>query len=302
MYRNDHFRKQLDNVHAQWFADEASSEPDEEEMDETELNYYKKFQAKQFSKTDQGDDVEVLVEGVDEIPDSADETDESGDAGSDPATTMMEFFKNLQSQGEQKDQKIEDGFSKLAQALEKQQQGTQQQQQPSWEQLRQQFNSNFYEDPATQTMTMMQYAINQMVGPAYQEQQKKLSKVQKDFTKQQAKEDPTKKYVVENYWSEVEEVADQAGATGDAYQEAIDRVAAKHLSEIVSHLAQAQASKPASNKQPNLSGGKQQTTKRKQPKKLQLTAQGKQLADKRGVDYEHAARAWRENTKLVKEL
>jgi hypothetical protein len=142
------------------------------------------------------------------------------------------------------------------------------------------------------------------LAPAFAQQQQALTQTQKEITKQQAKDDPTKRYVVENYWSEVEEIAGKSGGTGDAYNEAINRVAAGHLTEIMSNLMkqqqEAEAKKPAGNKQPNLSGGKQPSKQKKQ-KRYILTARGKQMADARGIEYSDAARAWRGRQDLVKE-
>jgi len=292
----------LDKVHLQWFAEEDDEEgDDQQQMSEEELNYYKKFQARKYGPTDK-EDVEVLVEGIDEIPEDDTKESEEESGTNDPASSMMKFFEQMQEKDSKRDEQINSGFKELAEAFKSSQQGGEQKQQgPSWQDMQERFNSNFYENPAQSFAEMMEFWAQQRLAPAFQHQQQALSKTQKEITKQQAKEDPTKKYVVDNYWEEVEELAGKQGGSGDAYNEAINRVAANHLTEIMSEMMKNEQTKPASNKQPKLSGGKQPLKQKKQ-KRLKLTQRGKALADARGVDYTDAARSWRGNTNLVEEV
>lgn len=138
---------------------------------------------------------------------------------------------------------IAQGFQALSEQLKKQnqQQPTQQTQQATEdiEEFKKKLKDNFFDDPVAAMEQFMEKKIRETVNPA-------LTQIAQTTVKQGKSaiaNDPTAKYVLDKYSDEVEQLvtSGQVPFGPDTYQQAVNRVAANHLAEVVTHLSTQQA-------------------------------------------------------------
>ena len=266
----------LENMHLQWFADaEVEIESEEEEPE-----------------------VEFLVEGRDEIPD-----EEPKEDGPSKEALMAELESLRQQQSLVSEQlgdrkTLEEGFSKLSQALVEQRENgnVAAENMPSWEELKKKLSKNFYDDPMTAVEETLKYFVQSEIAPAFKQTQDMLSKTAISTSRQLAVANPTNKMIMDKFGDEVEETVKKLPHTPDVYEKACQQVGMNHFTDIVQFQVQeamsnagnnnAVNSKPTSNVLPSgiVSQGKTSNNKVRRI----LTKDQKEWADRKGVTYEDA--------------
>ena len=278
--RKNDFLESLQGMHLQWFAEAVEIE--EEEDDSLE-----------------DDSVEFLVEGRDEIPPI--EEEESGPSREEllrELTDLKERQSLVSSQlGDRKS--LEEGFSKLSEALERQRESgnlKNEEALPSWEETKKRLAKNFYDDPMTAVEETLRYFVKSEIAPAFQQTQDMLSKTAVSTSKQLASSNDMNKMIMDRFHDEVEAAVKRLPQSPDVYEKACQQVGMNHFTDIVafqveeslkgtSGNATPTTKRPTSNVNPSSIGNVGKSTHKE---RRILTRDQKDWADKKGVSYEDA--------------
>jgi len=274
--KKDKLLDQLEGMHLQWFADGEVEIEDETEEEE----------------------IEFLVEGRDEIPEESKEDD-----GPSKETLMAELNALREKQslvdnqlGDRKT--LEEGFSKLSQALAEQKSAGNiaPESMPAWEEVKKKLAKNFYDDPMNAIEETLRYFVKSEIAPAFQQTQDMLSKTAVSTSKQLAVANPTNKMIMDKFGDEVEAAVKTLPHSPDVYDKACQQVGMNHFTDIVQFQVQealkegggqsAPTRSPSSNVMPSgvPSVGKTSSNKTRRI----LTKDQKEWADRKGVTYEDA--------------
>lgn len=190
-----------------------------------------------FRTLDYSGDIEIEQYDPNVVEESDNESDGSEDLRSQLQALQAKAEANSNADA------IAQGFQALSEQLKKQNQAqpTQQTQAATEdiEEFKKKLKDNFFDDPVSAMEQFMEKKIRETVNPA-------LSQIAQTTVKQGKSaiaNDPTAKYVLDKYSDEVEQLVSsgQVPFGPDTYQQAVNRVAANHLAEVVTHLSTQQS-------------------------------------------------------------
>ena len=183
--------------------------------------------------------------------------EDEGEGESEEKSSQNELIQNLvttmkESSGNNNDDTAS-AIRDLVQEMKQQNKPAQEDPQKTAEQRRQEYenlkkdaNENFWDKPVEYIEKLMQHnsqsskeelypLLNQIVG--------NVSESSKKISRTAAREDATNALVLDNYKDEVEEEVKQLPATADVYNQACQRVAQRHISDIVQMQVEEQLQK-----------------------------------------------------------
>lgn len=144
----------------------------------------------------------------------------------------------------------------------------------------------YFDAPVETVDKLIEAKVREMVAPAFTQLADKVQKTESRVTRAEAAADPTSAYVLENYGSEIDDLI-KKGQTD--VNEAVQQVAAKHMTEVINArveqltAAQQPAAEPARGAAPSTPRrAPRQTTERIQVTREQYTQLARE-ADDRGL-------------------
>lgn len=181
-------------------------------------------------------------------------------------------------------------------------QSQKQQVQESLQDIKKRLSDKYYDAPLETVDEYVQALLKQQLGPVLGQFARKLNETTKGFTRSQVEQKDTGRFVLENYGDEVENLVKTQNLD---YQQAVSRVSADHIDEIVEYKVKKALEKTkaeeedlpkAKNQNPARSPG---ARPKEGPQRIviprKVRNQLEEEADRKGIDLDRYIRYLRDN-------